>query len=122
MKVAKKKKVEQVVTMEGIARLITDSHDSLARTVAKGFEAVDKRFEEVDKKFEAMDEKFEKKFEDMDEKFEKKVDYLTDTMHQRFDTLSNRIDDITLNRATQDEFHILTQRVDRVERQVGIKK
>ncbi len=114
VKIQGKNKKEKSVTLADIACLIADSHDSLARTVAKGFESVDKRFEDVNRRFEGVDKRFES--------IDKKIENMEDKMNQQFHGLGNRIDDLALNRATRDEFYILSQRVERVERQVGIKK
>ncbi len=89
------------ITMKTIANLITDSHESLARSIAEGFRGVDKRFEEVDKRFEAVDKRF-------------------DGIGQQIQGLANRIDDLALNRATRDELIVLDKRVARIETKLGI--
>ena len=91
--------------MESVARLITDSHESLARSVAVGFAGVDKRFDEVDKRFEAIDTRF---------------DGLEKRIGQQIQGLGNRIDDLALNRATREELLVLNKRVVRIETKLGI--
>ena len=110
------------ITMKTIANLITDSHESLARSIAEGFRGVDKRFEEVDKRFEAVDKRFEavdKRFEEVDKRFEA-VDKRFDGIGQQIQGLANRIDDLALNRATRDELIVLDKRVARIETKLGI--
>jgi hypothetical protein len=80
--------------MERIARLITESHEGLARSIAEGFSGVDKRFEAVDKRF--------------------------DGVGQQIQGLAGRIDDLALNRATRDELLVLDKRVARIETKLGI--
>ena len=98
--------------MEGIAKLITDSHESLAHSVAEGFAGVDKRFEAVDKRFEAVD----KRFEAVDKQFNQLEGKIT----QQIQGLGNRIDDLALNRATREELIVLDKRVGRIESKLGI--
>lgn len=107
------KKPKGKVTMEGIAELIadsqkltvkrldkriTESYESLARSVAEGFRGVDKRFESVDKRFDEVEGK----------------------LGQQIQGLGNRIDDLALNRATREEFLVLDKRVGRIETQLGL--
>ncbi len=82
------------------------SNEDLARTVARGFASIDERFHRMDERFDKMDERFDK----MDERFSYK-----------FDGLSNRIDALASERATRGEVAVLTKRVERVERGVGLK-
>jgi len=77
--------------MEGIANLITDSHESLARSVAEGFAGVDKRFDDMETR-----------------------------LSQQISGINNRIDDLALNRATRDELLLLDKRMIRVEHKLGI--
>ena len=77
--------------MESIANLITDSHESLARSVAEGFAGVDKRFDDMETR-----------------------------LSQQISGINNRIDDLALNRATRDELLLLDKRMIRVENKLGI--
>ena len=77
--------------MESIANLITDSHESLARSVAEGFAGVDKRLDDMEAR-----------------------------LSQQISGINNRIDDLALNRATRDELLLLDKRMIRVENKLGI--
>ena len=77
--------------MEGIANLITDSHESLARSVAEGFAGVANRFDDMETR-----------------------------LSQQISGINNRIDDLALNRATRDELLLLDKRMIRVENKLGI--
>lgn len=76
------------------------SMDDLAIMIGRGFEDVDKRFDE-------LDSRLSKKIDDVEEKLSRKID-----------GLSNRIDDLSLNRSTREELKILSIRVDNVEKKV----
>ncbi len=100
------KTTKEKVTMEGIAELIassqkitikrldkriTESYESLARSVAEGFKGVDKRFEELEGRF-----------------------------NQQIQGLGNRIDDLAFNRATREDLLVLDKRVGRIETKLGL--
>lgn len=76
------------------------STDDLAIMIGRGFEEVDKRFDD-------LDSRLSKKIDDVEEKLSRKID-----------GLSNRIDDLSLNRATREELKILEIRVEKVEKKV----
>lgn len=95
----------QELTVKRLDKRITESYESLARSVAQGFAGVDKRFDEVDKKFAAVDKKFEG---------------LETRLSQQISGINNRIDDLALNRATRDQLLVLDKRVLRVEQKLGI--
>lgn len=96
------KKTKKKITTDGIARLITDSHESLARSVAQGFAGVDKRFESLETGLN------------------KKIDNVEARLSQQITGINNRIDDLALNRATREEFFVLDKRVERIETKLGI--
>ncbi|OHA32282.1 MAG: hypothetical protein A2928_03815 [Candidatus Taylorbacteria bacterium RIFCSPLOWO2_01_FULL_45_15b] len=95
-------------------KAVDKKYEDLAVMVARGFDAVDKRFEQVDKRFEQVD----KKFDGVDRRF----DILESKLSQKIDGLTNRIDDLALNRATREEVKILEHRIGRIEEKIGLKK
>ena len=88
-------------------KAVDKKYEDLAVMVARGFDAVDKRFEQVDKKFDGVDRRF---------------DILESKLSQKIDGLTNRIDDLALNRATREEVKILEHRIGRIEEKIGLKK
>lgn len=57
-------------------------------------------------------------FEDVEGKLSKKIDDIEEKLSRKVDGLSNRIDDLSLNRATREELKILQIRVEKVEKKV----
>ena len=98
MKSPKKKPV----TLDRVAGLITETHESLARSIAEGFRGVDKRFEEMETKLGG------------------RIDSVEAKLGQQIQGLANRIDDLALNRATRDELLVLDKRVARIETKLGL--
>ena|SRR3989344_5207778 len=88
-------------------KAVDKKYEDLAVMVARGFDAVDKRFEQVDKRFDGVDRRF---------------DILESKLSQKIDGLTNRIDDLALNRATREEVKILEHRIGRIEEKIGLKK
>lgn len=83
------------------------SMDDLAIMIGRGFEDVNNRFKDVDKRFDDLDSRLSKRIEDVERNLSYKID-----------GLSNRIDDLSLNRATREELKILSIRVEKVEKKV----
>lgn len=112
------------------------SIEDLAVIVRKGFNNVDDKFKEVHKKmdegFRDVNEKFNnvhkeiedlavmtaRGFEDIEGRLSKKIDDVDEKLSRKIDGLSNRIDDLSLNRATREELKILEIRIDKVEKKV----
>src|SRR3989338_2258014 len=109
-----KQKQAAPLTMEGVTKMVKkvvfDSQEELAMMVKRGFDAVDQRFEEVDKKFVSLEKKFDDKIDNMESRFNQKIDGLT-----------NRIDDLSLNRATREQFLLLDHLVGRIEQHLKIE-
>lgn len=82
--------------MEGIAKLVTDSHASLARSVAEGFGGVDKRFESMDKQLGELGTKF-------------------DGLRQQVEGTNNRIDKLVDDKVSWTDHKRLSDRVSRLE-------
>lgn len=97
------------VTIEGIAKLITDSHESLARSVALGFAGVDTKFTKIDGQFAKIDKRFEK----VDKEFEK--------VENNFVKIRTDILDIGDKFVPRHEFDTLLIRVGRLEQRVNEK-
>lgn len=57
-------------------------------------------------------------FEDVENRLSKKIDDVEEKLSRKIDGLSNRIDDLSLNRATREELKILSIRVEKVEKKV----
>src|SRR3989344_4754207 len=102
-----KQKQAAPLTMEGVTKMVKkvvfDSQEELAMMVKRGFDAVDQRFEEVEKKFDD------------------KIDNMESRFNQKIDGLTNRIDDLSLNRATREQFLLLDHRVGRIEQHLKIE-
>lgn len=112
------------------------SIEDLVAIVSKGFNNVDEKFKEVHKKmdtgfsdvYKKMDEGFvgvHKEIEDLAvvtgksfEDVNQRIDDVEEKLSRKIDGLSNRIDDLSLNRATREELKILSIRVDKVEKKV----
>lgn len=119
------------------------SIEDLAVIVRDGFSNVDEKFKEVHKKmdegFSDVNEKFKKvhkeiedlavmtargfeyvnnRFGELDSRLSKKIDDVEEKLSRKIGGLSNRIDDLSLNRATREELKILSIRVEKVEKKV----
>jgi len=81
--------------------------DDLAIMIGRGFEDVNNRFKDVDKRFD-----------DLDSRLSKRIDDVERNLSYKIDGLSNRIDDLSLNRATREELKILSIRMEKVEKKV----
>ena len=78
--------------------------EDLARMVASGFGSMEKRFV------------------GLENSIDKKITDLKEDLGGKINGLSNRIDDLALNRAIREEIKILSLRVENIEQKVGIKK
>ncbi len=88
------------------------SNEDLARMVAGGFDRMEKRFETMENRFEDVENHLET--------MGTKIDDVESRLGSKINGLHNRIDDLALNRATRDEVHILSTRMTRVEKKIGI--
>lgn len=120
-----KKEIKKKITIEDLAVIVN-----------KGFSGVDEKFKEVHKKmdkgfsdvrkeiedlaimtgrgFEGVD----KRFSELDSRMSNRVDDVERNLSYKIDGLSNRIDDLSLNRATREELKMLSIRVEKVEKKI----
>jgi len=103
MKKEKKKKI----TIEDLAVIVGKGFSDVHDKIDKGLNAVHKEIEDLaimtGRGFEDVD----RRFGDLEERLTRKID-----------GLSNRIDDLSLNRSTREELKILSLRVEKVEKKV----
>jgi len=94
------------------------SNEDLARMVAGGFSDMNKKFDRIDQRFEGVDQKFV----DLESSLTQKIVDVEASLTHKINGLSNRIDDLALNRTTREEMKILSLRVENIEHKIGIKK
>lgn len=85
------------------------------------FKKLEKKIDGVVNSVDRLAQITAKGFMDMEEKFDKKIEVLDEKFSQKFDNLSNRIDDLAMNRATREQVKIPEARIQRVENKLQIK-
>ena len=127
-----KKETKKKITIDDLATIVgkgfsdvSEKFKDVHKKMDKGFSDVNEKFKDVHKGIEDLAimtgrgfEDVDRRFGEMDSKLSKKIDDVEEKLSRKIDGLSNRIDDLSLNRATREELKILSIRVDKVERKV----
>lgn len=102
-----KKAIKKKITIENLATIVNKGFSDAYTKMNKGFSYIHEEIEDLAMMAGRGFEDVDKTLGDLEEKISRKID-----------GLSNRIDDLSLNRATREELKILSIRVERVEKKV----
>jgi hypothetical protein len=117
----KEKMITKQDVGEIVGKVVRDSEDRMTGLFAKQFKKVDGKFEGVYKKFDDFEASLNYKIDTVYDNLDAKIDKVNENLGTRIDGLSRRIDDLALNRATNEQVLILGRRVDRIEEKIGLK-
>lgn len=81
----------------------------------------EKRFDRLESMIDTLAQITAKGFQEASSELHSEIDKLNKKIDYRFDSLSNRIDDLVMNKATREQVKIIEVRIERIEKKLGLK-